>query len=306
MPKPENINTQSNIYPDAFEVKLGFDAIRAMVAGRCATECAREMLAKATFRTEFEAVRELLEQTAEMQEVCAFEAAFPQSGFVDVLHFLGKAAIDNAYLDEAELTTLAQMADTAVSIAAFFTRSADPLAPDSAVARKSDRYPRLANMAQALQTPAPVSKGIANIIDKHGRVKDSASPELALLRRQMVEVQQQVGRRVQAILRKAQADGYVDEGAEASLRDGRAVIPVSASCKRKVAGMVLDESATGKTSFIEPAEVVELNNRLRELGFAEKREVVKILIAFTVSIRPFLPQLAQAAELVASIDFIRA
>ncbi|MDR3366093.1 MAG: Smr/MutS family protein [Prevotellaceae bacterium] len=265
------------------------------------------MLAEAAFCIRLEAVRELLEQTAEMQEICALDATFPQGGYVDVLHFLGKVAIDNAYLCEPELATLAQMVDTAGSIAAFFSRSSDalPAAADGA-ARKADRYPRLAGMAQALQTLSPVSKGIANLIDRFGRVKDSASPELALLRRQMVEVQQQVGRRIQAILRKAQADGYADESAEASLRDGRAVIPVSASCKRKVAGMVLDESATGKTSFIEPAEVVELNNRLRELGFAEKREVVKILTAFTAFLRPFLPQLRQAAELVAHIDFIRA
>ncbi|MDR2814026.1 MAG: Smr/MutS family protein [Prevotellaceae bacterium] len=279
-----------------------------MVAGRCSTERAREMLAETAFCTQLEEVCELLEQTAEMQEICTLDATFPQSGYVDVLHFLGKVGVDNAYLDEPELVTLAQMVDTAGGIATFFTRNADalPRAADGVAARKADRYPRLAGMAQALQTLAPVSKGIANLIDKFGRVKDSASPELALLRRQMVEVQQLVGRRMQAILRKAQADGYADEGAEVSLRDGRAVIPVSASCKRKVAGMVLDESATGKTSFIEPAEVVELNNRLRELGFAEKREVMKILIAFTVFLRPFLPQLAQAAELVARIDFIRA
>lgn len=276
------------------------------------------MLAEAAFCTRFEEVRELLEQTAEMQEICAVDNAFPQSGYVDVLHFLGKAGVEGAYLDEPELLTLAQLVDTASSIAAFFARNADApttttttaaaaaTAAAALVARKADRYPRLAEMAQALQALSPVSRGIANLVDKLGRVKDSASPELALLRRQMVEVQQQVGRRMQAILRKAQADGYVDEDAEVSIRDGRAVIPVSASCKRKVAGMVLDESATGKTSFIEPAEVVELNNRLRELGFAEKREVLKILIRFTAFLRPFLPPLEQAAELVASIDFIRA
>lgn len=266
------------------------------------------MLGEAAFCTQLEAVRELLEQTAEMQEICALDATFPQSGYVDVQHFLGKANVGNAYLDEPELLTLAQMVDTASGIAAFFAHTTGglPRTAGGAAVRNADRYPRLAQMAQALQAVAPVSKGVADLVDRFGRVKDSASPELALLRRQMVEVQQQVGRRMQAILRSAQADGYVDEGAEVSIRDGRAVIPVSASCKRKVAGIVLDESATGKTSFIEPAEVVELNNRLRELGFAEKREVMKILIRFTAFLRPFLPQLTQAAELVARIDFIRA
>ncbi|MDR0566424.1 MAG: Smr/MutS family protein [Prevotellaceae bacterium] len=291
-----------------------------MVAGKCSTERAREMLGEAAFCIQPEAVRERLEQTAEMQEICALEATFPQSGYVDVLHFLGKVGVEGAYLDEPELLTLAQLADTASSIAAFFARNSDAPPPSAAssvtssataasataAARKADRYPRLAEMAQALQTLAPVSRGIAGLVDRFGRVKDSASPELALLRRQLVEVQQQVGRRMQAILRKAQADGYADADAEVSIRDGRAVIPVSASAKRKVAGMVLDESATGKTSFIEPAEVVELNNRLRELGFAEKREVVKILIQFTAFLRPFLPPLTQAAELVARVDFIRA
>jgi DNA mismatch repair protein MutS2 len=293
--KTENIRTKSSIYPATFEAKLGFDNIRAMVQRRCATSRACELLAEAEFCTDFEAVREQLEQTDEMQRICALDASFPQSGYVDVLHFIGKAGVDGAYLDEPELVALAQMADTAGSLAAFFAKQA-----------ADARYPRLSAMVQPVQTLDPVSKGIAAIIDAFGKVKDSASPALQQLRRQAVEVQQLVSRRMQAILRQAQADGYVEDGAEVSLRDGRTVIPVSASCKRKVSGLVLDESATGKTSFVEPAEVVELNNRLRELGFAEKREVVRILTAFTAFLRPCLPQVALAAELVARIDFIRA
>jgi DNA mismatch repair protein MutS2 len=288
-------HTQGSIYPATFEAKLGFDSIRAMVRSRCSTSRACDLLAEASFCADFEAVRELLEQTDEMQRICALDATFPQGGYVDVLHFVGKAAVEGAYLDEPELVALAQMIDTANGIAAFFAKQA-----------AAERYPRLHAMAQPLQPLEAVSRGIAAIVDAFGKVKDSASPALQQLRRQAVEVQQLVTRRMQAILRQAQADGYAEEGAEVSLRDGRTVIPVSASYKRKVAGLVLDESATGKTSFVEPAEVVELNNRLRELGFAEKREVVRILAAFAALLRPYLPQVTLAAELVARIDFIRA
>ncbi|MDR1416251.1 MAG: endonuclease MutS2 [Prevotellaceae bacterium] len=293
--KTENIPTKSSVYPATFEAKLGFDSIRAMVQSRCATSRACELLAEASFCTSFEAMQEQLEQTDEMQRICALDASFPQSGYVDVLHFIGKADIDGAYLDEPELVALAQMADTAGSLAAFFAKQSVGAC-----------YPRLSALVQPVQTLEPVSKGVAAIIDAFGKIKDNASPTLQQLRRQAAEVQLLVSRRMQAILKQAQADGYVEESAEVSLRDGRTVIPVTASCKRKVTGLVLDESATGKTSFVEPAEVVELNNRLRELGFAEKREVVRILTAFAAFLRPYLPQVALAAELVARVDFIRA
>jgi len=287
-------------YPATFEAKLGFDKIRALVEAKCATARAREMLAETAFCTDFAAVQELLEQTAEMQAICTFDGSFPQGGYVDVLHFIGKAQIAGAYLDEQELVALAQVLSTAGDIAAFFAKSQQSAAHDAR------RYPRLSAMVQPAQALGGVSARIAAVVDRFGRVKDGASPELQQLRRMMVETQQQVARRMTAILKQAQAAGFVDEGAEVSLRDGRAVIPVNAGSKRKVAGMVLDESATGKTAFIEPAEVVELNNRLKELGFAERREVIKILTAFTDYLRPLLPDVADAAELVCRMDFIRA
>ncbi len=287
-------------YPATFEVKLGFDKIRALVEAKCVTARAREMLAEATFCSNFAGVQELLEQTAEMQAICTFDSSFPQSGYVDVLHFIAKAKIVGAYLDEPELVALSQMLNTVVGIASFFTKNRQNTAHDAR------HYPRLSAMVQPAQSLENVNARIAAIVDKFGKVKDSASPELQQLRRMMMETQQQISRRMQAILKQAQAAGYVDEDAEVSLRDGRTVIPVNASNKRKVAGMVLDESATGKTAFIEPAEVVELNNQLKELGFAERREVIKILTAFADFLRPFLPEVTDAAELVSRMDFIRA
>ncbi len=288
------------IYPTSFEIKLGFDKIRALVEAKCVTARAREILAETTFCNDFETVQELLEQTAEMHTICMFDNSFPQSGYVDVLHFIGKAKIIGAYLDEPELVSLSQMLATVVSIANFFSKSQQNTAHDAR------RYPRLSAMVQPAQSLESVSARIAAIIDKFGKVKDNASPELQQLRRMMTDTQQQISRRMQAILKHAQAEGYVEEGAEVSLRDGRTVIPVNASNKRKVAGMVLDESATGKTAFIEPAEVVELNNQLKELGFAERREVIKILTTFTDFLRPYLPEVVEAAEVVSRMDFIRA
>ncbi|MDR3297415.1 MAG: endonuclease MutS2, partial [Prevotellaceae bacterium] len=312
---PVSSMERTPIYPSTFEAKIGFDHIRSAIGSRCVTRLAAEMLAQMSFCSSYDALCEQLEQTAEMQAICTYDDSFPQSGYVDVLHFVGKISIAGAYLDEQELMLMLQLANTVSGIVRFFKKSC------SGAARSHDRqalgeanqesgessiYPRLHALVQPVQTLEQLSAGIDKIIDKLGRVKDSASPELQQLRRQQLDTQQLVSRRMMAILRQAQANGYVDEGVEPSLRDGRAVIPVSASCKRKVAGIVLDESATGKTSFIEPAEVVELNNRLRELGFAEKREVIKILTAFTASLAPHLPQIAQAAELLGCIDFIRA
>ncbi|MDR0419353.1 MAG: Smr/MutS family protein, partial [Prevotellaceae bacterium] len=288
------------IYPATFEQKLGFDKIRKLVESKCATLHAKELLTDIPFYTNFEVLNQQLELTAEMQVICANETSFPNTGYVDVLNFIGKVKITGAYLDEGELQLLQQALHTVSGIVTFFRNNQ----ADSSADKR--HYPQLATLVEQVQLLKPVEERTEKIIDKFGKVKDNASPELQQIRRKIPEKQQQVTRRMQQILKAAQAAGYVDEDANVNLRDGRATIPVNGGSKRKLPGIILDESTTGKTAFIEPAEVVELNNEIKELGFAERREIIKILINFTTFLSPHLPDIILSAELLGTIDFIRA
>lgn len=173
-------------------------------------------------------------------------------------------------------------------------------------AKEEGRYPVLRGLAQGVESFPEITGHIDTILDRYGKIKDSASPELYTIRRTIRDREGQVSKRLQAILSKAQKDGYADADAAVSIRDGRAVIPVSAANKRKINGFIHDESATGKTFYIEPVEIVEINNELKELEYAERREVVRILTAFTDRIRPDAPGIARAGEYLACMDMIRA
>lgn len=282
------------IYPDNFEQKIGFDKIRQMVEAKCVTNAAREKLANAVFLSDMERLKPILEQTNEMRTICSMDSSFPDSGYVDVLPFLPKARIEGAYLETTEIYALKRALETTKNIVAFFKRKEEGL------------YPNLRQLASSITIYPTVLDRIDAIIGQNGKIRDNASPELSQIRRSINEKQIQVSRRMQSIMKKAQSDGIVEEGASVSIRDGRAVIPVNAINKRKIKGFIHDESATGRTAYIEPVEVVELNNEIRELEFAEQREIVKILIAFTDFLRPYLDDVTAAGELIGEIDFIRA
>lgn len=282
------------IYPNNFEQKIGFDKIRQMVESKCITQAARQKLAEVSFVSSLELLTPILQQVAEMRTICSMDSSFPDSGYVDVLPFLPKARIIGAYLDVNEVFALKRALDTTKSIVAFFKRQEEGL------------YPTLRQLVSAITIYPAVLDRIDSIVNQHGKVRDNASPELLQIRRAITDKQQQVSRRIQVIMKKAQADGIVDEDANISIRDGRAVIPVNAANKRKIKGFVHDESATGRTAYIEPVEVVELNNEIRELEFAEQREIVKILVAFTDFLRPYLDDVIAAGELIGEIDYIRA
>ncbi|MGL5959584.1 MAG: endonuclease MutS2 [Bacteroidales bacterium] len=288
------------IYPLNFEFKLGFEKIRQQVAANCATQGACEHLEGTTFCSNFETLKKMLEQVAEMQQICLLEPSFPHDNYVDVAPFLHKAKVLGMYLSEAQFLAIVQLLSILEKLIKFFANTEKITQVDVR------HYPQLCQLLQPLQNLTPVLTKINLCIDNLGQVKDNASPELQKTRKEMLAAQQQITRRMQQLLRQAQSAGFADADAELSLRDGRAVIPISAGNKRKIAGIILDESASGKTAFIEPTEVVELNNRLKELGFAEKREIIKILIILTDFIRPFLPDIEQSANTLCLIDFIRA
>ncbi len=282
------------IYPQEFELKIGFDRVRAQTAALCATARAREILEHTVFTDDFEAVETALSRCDEMRTVLMMEDGFPQDGFVDMHGFLRKAEVIGSFLEPAELLTLRRGLDGAGELAAFFR------------AREDDVYPRLKEMCAGIGTFPEIVSRIDAIVDKYGRIRDNASPELHTLRRAVAEREGQVSRLLQRLLREGQASGVIDPEASVSIREGRAVIPVSASNKKRIKGFIHDESATGKTFYVEPVEVVELNNELKELEYRERREVVRILTAFTDELRPRLPEIAEAAETLARLDFVRA
>lgn len=286
------------IYPKDFEQRIGFDKIRDSVSLLCGTEAAQRLVREAAFTSDRTALARTLGETAEMRDVLMLESDYPGSGYTDMNRFLRKIRIEGTYLEPAQMTDLAKALELLAGLTAFFRGKR---------AEGNDPYPLLGALTEPVEDFSAVRREIARILDPDsGTVRDNASPELAQIRRTLREKAGQVDKRLQAILRQAQAAGLVDPDSEVSVRDGRTVIPVAAVNKRKIKGLVHDESATGRTAYIEPIEVVELNNELRELENEERREIVRILTAFADLLRPELPLLLAAGEYLVRMDFIQA
>jgi len=281
-------------YPQNIEQKLAFDRIREWAAHYCATDAGRQRMYNAAFSTSYEEVLWQLSLCDELRTCLLMENTFPHDGYVDASHFLKKLRVQGLFLDAAELYDLKRALDTVHELLQFFKKT------------KDEQYLSLKKLIAPVMLYPAVLQRIDSIINKHGAIKDHASPELAQVRRAIADKQTQVARRMQQILKTAQSEGFADESAAVSIRDGRAVIPLPAGNKRKVKGLVYDESATGKTVFVEPLEVIELNNEIKELGYAEQREIIKILRAFAEFLLPYLDDVLAATDLLGEIDFIRA
>lgn len=282
------------IYPDNFEHKIGFARIREMLFELCLCDLGRYHVQDIAFLTDFDSIVEQVSQAEEMRHICLMEAAFPVQNFIDATPSLRKARIEGAYLEIPEIFDLKRSLDSIRAIVSFFK------------GKENDRYPFLRTLLTEVKIFPAITDRIDAILTKTGEIRDNASPELASIRREMHEKAGSVAKVMQRILKQVQSDGIIDPDASITLRDGRPVIPINSTYKRKVQGIVHDESATGKTSFIEPAETVHLNNAIRELEFAERREIIKILTAFTDLLRPYLEELTVAYDFMGQIDFIRA
>lgn len=281
------------IYPDTFEQKVGFDKVRELTLARCLCELGEQRVRDAGFNTNPDIVFEWIEQTHEMKTICQMEDGFPTDGYIDVTPALRKLNVEGQWLDENELQQLRRSLDTIKQLLAF-------------VKRVSDKYPAIAKLATGINYYPYVIERIDSILDRYGRIKDNASAKLAEIRASIRAKEASVNKLVQGIMRSAREQGVVEADTQPTVREGRVVIPVAAANKRKLKGIVHDESATGKTVFIEPVEVVELNNEIRELEYEERREIVRILIELADSIRPYLPELLTAYDFMGDIDFIRA
>lgn len=294
------------LYPANIESKTDFSFIRQQLRLYCSFSIARELVDEMTFLTDPEAITLLLARAREMLDLLADASfAYPQCEMHDMRDSLSRIRIEGLFLDEEELSRLRHALDAVVQYLDFF-HSLPAL-----------RFPLLADWApmppdEMEETPntalvfRDVLRDIDRILDKYGQLRDNASPELARIRRELRLSQGSVNRALQQILRQAQADGIIDRDAAPTLREGRLVIPVPPAYKRKIGGIVHDESATGKTVYVEPQQVVEANNRIRELEGDEKRERTRILQAFAASLRPHAPVIRCSQHYLAEIDFLHA
>lgn len=276
------------------ESKLAFDKIRESIAGRCSTGYGRDRAENEEVSVDPAEIERRLGISDEMRVILMFETSFPTSGYPDCIPFLVPLRSPFSHIDLPSLVLLRGALDILRRILNFFSGCRD------------GQYPLLRDMASAVLSFPEVMRRIDGILDKYGEVRDNASDQLFSIRRSIRDKEGAVSRRIQAILRKAQEDGVADAEASVSVRDGKMLIPVSSGNKKKVPGIVYDESASGKTSFVEPMEVVELNNQLRELHFEEQREILRILTEFTGFLRPYIDDVIESQRFMGELDFILA
>lgn len=287
------------IYPQNFEQKIGFDQIRQLLREKCLSTLGEERVTDMAFSDRFGEVEERLEQVTEFVRILQEEDNFPAQYFFDVRPSLKRIRVEGMYLDEQELFDLRRSLETIRDIVHFLQKNEDEEDGTSP-------YPCLKRLAGDITVFPQLIGKINGILSPYGKIKDNASAELARIRRELASTMGNISRSLNSILRNAQSEGVVDKDVTPTMRDGRLVIPVVPALKRKIKGIVHDESASGKTVFIEPAEVVEANNRIRELEGDERREIIRILMEFSNLLRPSIPDVLLSYEFLAEIDFIRA
>lgn len=282
------------IYPANFEQRIGFDRIREQVMSLCSMQSARELVVLEGFSTSKRDIEERLSLADEMRVVISMEYGADIGEQEDIAAIVDKIGVEGSYVTEMEAATLLRSLKSASSIVEFI------------LSRKEGLYPNLRRITNGVGTYPDLQRAIERVVDEKGEVRSSASPELQDIRRAIREHEGMVAKRLQQVLQRAKASGIVEADAMLSIRDGHAVIPVLAANKRKISGFIHDESATGRTVYVEPVEVVELNNELKELEYAEKREIVRILTELTAVLRLDVEGLARIEEYLTRMDALRA
>ncbi|MCI7284270.1 MAG: Smr/MutS family protein [Prevotella sp.] len=285
------------IYPSNFENKIQFSEIRSLLKGYCLCQLGKDKVDEMAFSGDVAVINTMLRQTREFRRLQEESDDFPLQFFFDMRESVKRIRLEGTHLEENEIFDLRRSLETIAAIVRFLDRGSDEGVYD---------YPTLHELTDGVLTFPEILRRIDQILDKYGKVKDSASPALADIRMQLHKAEGSVSRTLYSILRAAQSEGLVDKDVTPTVRDGRLVVPIAPGLKRKIKGIVHDESSTGKTVFVEPTEVVEANNRIRELEAEERREVVRILFDFTKLVRPYVNEIIYAYLLLAEIDFIRA
>ncbi|NLX80807.1 MAG: endonuclease MutS2 [Proteiniphilum sp.] len=284
------------IYPDNFEHKIEFNKIRDLLNHHCLSTLGREKVEDMQFSSDYDLINKHLSQVDEFVHILQEEDSFPQDNFYDVRPILRRVRAAGSWIEQSALSELNKSLKTIAAIVKFFADDEE----------KQERYPFLHELSQDIFISKEISRKIEQIIDDFGQIRDNASPKLRSIRSEISSAMNGISRTLNSILRRAQAEGIVDKDASPSMRDGRLVLPVNPSFKRQLKGIVHDESASGKTVFIEPSEVVEANNRIRELEADEYREIIRILTEFTDLLRPHLDDILSSYDFLATIDFVRA
>ena len=288
------------IYPKNFETKIGFDEIRTLLKAQCLSTLGKEKVDEMAFSDDAQTINEWLEQIREFRRIQQESETFPLNYFFDVRESIARIRLENTHLEENELFDLRRSLETITQIVNFLNKNGgDEENPEYP-------YPALHRLAEDVLTFPAMIRRIDSILDKFGKIKDSATMTLAGIRHEIAQTEGSISRTLYTILHAAQRDGLVDKDVAPTMRDGRLVIPVAPGLKRRIKGIVHDESATGKTVFIEPTEVVEANNKVRELEAAERREIIRILTVFSDEVRPHVQEILDSYQFLAQIDLIRA
>jgi len=285
------------IYPDNFEIKIGFNEIRTHLKSFCLGTLGKENVDNMVYSDDASVVTEWLCQTREFRKLQECADDFPLQYFFDMREAVSRVRIEGTHLEEPELFDLRRSLNTIVCIVRYLNGSDGEGNYD---------YPALHRVTEDIRVFPELVVRIDQIVDKFGNIKDTASPALADIRRELSRAEGSVSRTLYNILHAAQSEGLIDKDVTPTMRDGRLVVPVAPGMKRRIKGIVHDESSSGKTVFVEPAEVVEANNRIRELEAEERREIIRILTDFTNTIRPFAKDIVASYRLLADVDFIRA
>ena len=290
-----NVWHKEMIYPESFEQKIGFLEVRTMLRERCLSPLGKEQVDEITMSEDAEVINEWLQQVREFRRIQEDSDEFPLSNFFDVRESVARIRLEGTHLEEEELFDLKRSLETIHSIMRYLN-PADGDVP----------YPALQRLTENVRIFPNLVNGINHILDKYGKIKDSASTELGNIRRELAKTEGSISRTLNSILHAAQSEGLVEKDVTPAIRDGRLVIPVVPALKRKIRGIVHDESASGKTVFIEPTEVVEANNRIRELEADERREIIRILTDFSKELRPYVKDILNSYRFLAVIDLIQA
>lgn len=286
------------LYPNNIEIKIGFDKVREAIANECVSSLGRSFVEKIRFSDSYETVRKLVAQTDEFRMIFQIESGFPNQNYLDVSDALKRASIEGAFLSAEQFFDIKLSLTTIQQIIHFFKNKEEFL------------YPQLRELLE-MAIPydgswSSLIQKIDRVIDERGEVRDNASPELLKIRKQLAAEQNAVRRTLERIYRTAKNSGWIGDSMTLTVRDGRLVLPLLAEHKRKLKGFVHDESASGQLAYVEPAEVLEANNEIRDLEIKERRELIRIFEALTAELRPRVEELKQAYQFLGLMDFIRA
>ena len=281
------------VFPSNFELKIGFDGIRALLQEYCLGP-GKPRTGEMAFSNELSEIRPLLGQTEELRRILLSEEIFPSQDYYDLTDELYRIRIEGTFIEPENLSLLKLSLSSISLILDFFRKH--PI----------EKFPFLSSLSGEISIDPELITGIERIIDDKSQVRDDASSALKKIRKEKKSKLAAVEKKIVQRLKMARQSGWTPENAELTLRDGRLVIPLLSAHKRKIQGLIHDESATGHTVYLEPADVLETNNEIRELDYAERREIIRILIAFADSLRPFYEDLIRAYTFLGTIDFIRA